>query len=312
VPEFERTHFTCSNSEAHVNAWALVFNGEMHIVYLDEFGHIGAYVARTDERYKTHPVFGLGGFSLPVEKVRGFGSFFQNLKNELLAWEIAQSGTHPGRWEKKGSSLLTTTNIDTYPEVGKAIKRILRRIKTDGGSVFYYGQVKPLGQTSETSRQRYDHVMIQSIKRLHRLPTDRFMIILDEVDTASRLDALASASGFMFGSRDGRKLVEPPMQVESHLYATVQCADWICALLGRITSYAVDDGFAEMGWASRMFGRNLAEVTMFGSKVHNPADTSRSLYPESFVPASISRPAPAGNPRVRTRTYRSSGTETTA
>jgi hypothetical protein len=190
--------------------------------------------------------------------------------------------------------------------VGKAIKRILRKIKADGGSIFYYGQVKPLDQTSETSRQRYDHVMIQSIKRLDRLPTDRYMMILDEVDTTSRLDALASASGFMFGSKDGRKLVEPPMQVESHLYATVQCADWICALLGRITAHAVGDEWADMGWASRMFGRNLADVTMHGSKVHDPANTSRSLYPETFVPASIGRPGP---PRVRTRTRHSPDAE---
>ena len=185
-------------------------------------------------------------------------------------------------------------NINTYPEVGKAIKRILRQVKAFGGCVFYYGQVKPVGalaETGETTRQRYDHVMIQTIKRLDRLPTDKHMIILDEVDTTSRLDALASASGFMFGGGPaGRKLVEPPMQVESHLYATVQCADWICALLGRITAAKVDPAFAEFDWASRMFGQNMLDVTMDGSKIHNPANTHLSLHPRSFRPASNARP----------------------
>jgi hypothetical protein len=262
----------------------------MSIVYLDEFGHIGPFISRSDSRHKTHPVFGLGGFSLPVERVRAFGGFFQHLKCELLKWEIEQSGTHPGRWEKKGSALLTTKNIDTYPEVAKAIKRILGRIKTEGGSVFFYGQVKPLGETSETSRQRYDHVMIQSIKRLDRLPTDRYLMILDEVETTSRLDALASASGFMFGSRDGQKLVEPPMQVESHLYATVQCADWICALLGRISASLADPDYSDFGWASRIFGDVLCDVAMEGSKIHNPLDATRSIHPRNFRPGSVTRP----------------------
>lgn len=170
------------------------------------------------------------------------------------------------------------------------MKRILARIKAAGGSVFFYGQVKPVGETSETSRQRYDHVMIQSIKRLDRLPADRYMMILDEVETKSRLDALASASGFMFGGRDGRKLVEPPMQVESHLYATVQCADWICALLGRMSAYLVDPDFAEFGWASRIFGNPLCDVTMDGSKIHNPLNSSRSVHPRDFRPVSVARP----------------------
>ena len=133
--------------------------------------------------------------------------------------------------------------------------------------------------------------MIQAIKRLDRLPTDRYLMILDEVDTSSRLDALASASGFMFGSRDGHKLIEPPMQVESHLYATVQCADWICAMLGRMTAYLADPDFSDFGWASRIFGNVLCDVTMDGSKVHNPQDTARSIHPRNFKAQSTSRPS---------------------
>lgn len=272
----------------------------MQIAYLDEFGHIGPFVSREDAQHKTHPVFGLGGFVLPADRVRDFGSFFQNLKCDLLEWEIAQSGTHPGRWEKKGSALLTTQNIDKYPEVKFALRRILRRIRDDGGRVFFYGQIKPVGAESpETSRSRYDHVMIQSIKRLdgnggrqrQTAPSENTLIILDEVDDQSRLDALASASGFMFGSRDGRHLIEPPMQVESHLYATVQCADWICALLGRLTAYLADPAtYRDYGWAHRMFGSNLSEVVSVTSKIHCPIDENRSVYPRHLVPASTVRP----------------------
>lgn len=266
----------------------------MRIVYLDEFGHIGPFISRDDAKYKTHPVFGFGGFCLPAEKVRSFGSFFQSLKSDLLAWEISRSGVHPGRWEKKGSSLMTTANIERYPEVTKAIKRILARLDKDGGQVFFYGQVKPLGATTdESSRNRYDHVMIQTIKRLGWADGRHgsTMIILDEVDDNSRLEAMAAASGFMFGSRDGRHLIEPPMQVESHLYPTVQCADWICGLLGRVTAYLSDPvQYADYGWAHRIFGERLASVSISKSKVHCPIDSTRSFAPRDLIPLTTARP----------------------
>ena len=45
-----------------------------YFAYLDEFGHVGPYVARTDPKYRESPVFGLAGFVLPAEEVRGFGT----------------------------------------------------------------------------------------------------------------------------------------------------------------------------------------------------------------------------------------------
>lgn len=37
----------------------------LYFAYLDEFGHIGPYVARDDPAYNDSPVFGLGGMILP-------------------------------------------------------------------------------------------------------------------------------------------------------------------------------------------------------------------------------------------------------
>lgn len=55
-----------------------------YIVYLDEFGHVGPYIAVDHKSHNTHPVFGLGGFVLPVDEVRSFSSFFFNLKQHLF------------------------------------------------------------------------------------------------------------------------------------------------------------------------------------------------------------------------------------
>lgn len=53
----------------------------MHIVFLDEFGHIGPFVSRNHERYRTSPVFGMAGFMLDSSKVR-----------ELSTWYHQRSG----------------------------------------------------------------------------------------------------------------------------------------------------------------------------------------------------------------------------
>ena len=55
-----------------------------YIAYLDEFGHVGPYVGREDPRHNDSPVFGLAGFTMPVEQVRGFGTWFFQRKCELL------------------------------------------------------------------------------------------------------------------------------------------------------------------------------------------------------------------------------------
>ena len=66
-----------------------------YIAYLDEFGHVGPYVARSDPRHNDSPVFGLAGFVMPADKVRGFGTWFFKRKCELLDFEIQRSGEHP-------------------------------------------------------------------------------------------------------------------------------------------------------------------------------------------------------------------------
>jgi len=105
----------------------------MHFAYLDEFGHIGPYVARTDPRFNTSPVFGLAGLILPANEVRDFSTWFYKRKCELLAFEIRRSNTHPAEWEKKGSSLFTTVNIERYPELRRFTNRFLNKIERCGG-----------------------------------------------------------------------------------------------------------------------------------------------------------------------------------
>ena len=69
-----------------------------YFAYLDEFGHIGPYVARQHPRHNDSPVFGLAGFVMPSEHLHGFGTWFFQRKRDLLAFEIrssAQANTRP-------------------------------------------------------------------------------------------------------------------------------------------------------------------------------------------------------------------------
>ena len=107
--------------------------------YLDEFGHVGPYVARTFLKYRESPVFGLAGFVLPAEEVRGFGIWFYQRKCEFLSFEIERSVKHPALWEKKGASLYTVTNVSRYPELRRFTNRLLNRIEALGGFVLHVG-----------------------------------------------------------------------------------------------------------------------------------------------------------------------------
>ncbi len=265
----------------------------MYIGYFDEFGHNGAYVARNDSKYKTHPIFGIGGIILPAHEVRNFSGAFKRLKERHLDAEIKAKVLDKGRnlnhWEKKGSALLTTQNVERYPEVKTLIFRTINLINKHGGYVSFYAQQKNIGgpdDSAENNTSRYDHTMRQLITRVNGdLPgTDQLLMILDEQGDTERLDIYVGAAAFMFSNVAGQRLIEPPMQVESHLYQTVQAADWICALLGRISAYKFDSEFADFEWSVKYFGERLSQICLPSSKVLglDSSDNRANLHPNAL------------------------------
>ena len=210
-----------------------------YFAYLDEFGHVGPYVARTDPKYRTSPVFGLAGFVLPVDEVRGFGTWCYQRKYELLSFEINRSGKHPAEWEKKGSSLYTVTNVCSYPELRRFTNRLLNKIKTLGGFVFYVGIQKTASPGEHNPNRLYARVFLEAIKRIDQFcaeecnSPENFVLILDEHSQRPALVAQAAQSMYARTERR-RHLIEPPFHVESHLYQTLQAADWIAGLVGRL------------------------------------------------------------------------------
>jgi hypothetical protein len=242
----------------------------LYVAYLDEFGHIGPFISRGHPSYKTSPVFGLGGIVLPFDRVRRFATWFFKLKCNLLAYEIARDDVPPARWEKKGAALVTTRNFEAYPELRRALFRILAKLKREGGFAFYQGIAKHRLPAESSSEQLYSAVLRFAIQKLNKhclRDGSEFIIVLDESDPKFHRDVIIrQATLTMFGQDSCSRLIEPPFQVASHLYQTLQCADWLCGLIGRLGAYDAEPvEFADYAWAQIFFGDRLASV----SKVSN-------------------------------------------
>ena len=216
-----------------------------YIAYLDEFGHIGPYIDRTHPQHNDSPVFGLAGIVLPLDEARAFATWFFQRKCDLLAFEIERAGEHPAVWEKKGSSLYTARNVTKYSVLRVFTNRLLNKISNLNGFVFYVGIEKTTAVEMHNPNYLYRKILSEAIKRLDEFctkdcnPPSNFIMALDEHDQRSAL--ITQATRDMFGGPQPRKsLIEPPFQLESHRYQTLQAADWIAGLVGRLGAYWAD------------------------------------------------------------------------
>lgn len=243
--------------------------GLLYIAYLDEFGHIGPYLGRDHPKHNTSPVFGLAGVVLPYDKVRPFATFFFQLKCHLLDFEITRDNAHPATWEKKGSALYTAQNVGKYRELRSATNRYLTRIRKDGGFVFYCGTQKTRPPGQHSSKALYKGVLWETIRRLDEVlevRNEQFMLVLDEQEDQLRHDIVTSSGRTMFGTDSRGQLIEPPIQAESHLFQTLQCADWICGLIGRYACYlARPDEYPEHDWTQKYFAQRIKDAAVCSS-----------------------------------------------
>lgn len=241
-----------------------------YIAYLDEFGHIGPYVARDHTRHNDSPVFGLAGYIMPVEAVRGFGTWFFQRKCQLLDFEIQRSGEHPAVWEKKGSSLYTVTNVERYPELRQTTFRLLNKIRSLHGRIFYVGIRKTADPETHDANAMYESVLAEAIGRLDQFcrddhtPSERFLLALDEHPLRAEL-LTEAARGMYGGTEPRRQLIEPPFQLESHRYQTAQAADWIAGLVGRLAAYWKEPE----SWAENVMFRRYFEHRLSGLQVRS-------------------------------------------
>lgn len=145
--------------------------------------------------------------------------------------------------------------------------RFLNKIASCGGQVIYVGLHKQAAVEDHKPLRLYLAVLKEMLKRLnslceHNLEKSDFLIVMDEHQERESL--LTEASRAMF-SKDSprRRLIEPPFQVESHRYQTVQAADWLCGLIGRLGPYWVSpQEFSDWEPMEQYFGPRIRQVSI--------------------------------------------------
>lgn len=268
----------------------------LYFAYIDEFGHIGPYISREHPNYKTSPIFGLGGVLLPASDVRAFGEFFLAHKEWLLGDEMKAHGIQDAlTWEKKGSALYTTNNYQRYRrQLTRGTNRLLNRLRDRGGRTVYVGSTKQIAASTQDLNKP---AIRQITKQLYRDTLEALLRELDQFGAAENAEVLVvmdehqerdivldQAARMMYSDPERlRHLLEPPYQVESHRYQTVQCADWICGLVGRYGAFrAAPHEFGEFRWAEEAFA----------PRVDSLAICARVALPPALPPASqIADPA---------------------
>lgn len=301
----------------------------MLLAYIDEVGEPGAFVSRSDAKYNTSPAFGYAGFAVPASSARRLGEVFTREKRRLFDREIALA-QHSGRWERKGSELLRPDTPERFPQHLRVLNYLFRTVVALGGNLFYYAEEKPLGtprQTELDPAQRETDVMGQCLNRLCRYADakdENLLVMIDQVNEKTRAERLPTMYGHILGRAgiypEMKRIVEPPMHIDSALSANIQLADWVAAAVSR----AVDNQLireSRYPWAnyrdafksvrgtftheSKLFLRNRSVEDLHHSELFQP---ERVLFPRATgalmqdrVDPSVFRKMKAAAERARAR-----------
>jgi hypothetical protein len=132
------------------------------------------------------------------------------------------------------------------------------------------------------SRNVYLAVLRETINRIDQFcerNARQWLLIIDEQEKSQfRKQIVSTASIAMFGPDRRTRLIEPPIQAESHLFQTLQCADWICGLVGRLGAFVCrPEEYPELDWTARYFQSRLNKLAPFSSFRRKPGDNPVGL-----------------------------------
>lgn len=238
----------------------------MLLAYIDEIGQTGAFVHPRHKRFSDSPAFGYGGFLIPEDKARDFGAYFAHSKQQLCKHEIPK-GTDPNQWEKKGSDLLYALVYEERRQNLRVLGSLISKLRNLGGQLFYYAEEKPLGTPEETNcgpdefKGREESAMRESLNRLARaadVNDESVLVLMDQINEKSRKQRLPAMYAHILGRaswhEEMRRIVEPPMHIDSQLSANIQFADWVCAMIKRAIEYQLveDSRYAWIAEASEL------------------------------------------------------------
>lgn len=218
----------------------------MLLAYIDEIGETGAFVGRDHPKFNTSPAFGYAGFVIPADEARHFGACFVKEKHALFRNEIERA-KHSGRWERKGAQIFRPQTPERYPQQLRVFDSLVHKARSLGGQLFYYADEKPVGtprQTNLDPANRETAAMQETLNRIARHADSQganVMVMIDQINEKTRAERLPTMYSHILGRaadyQEMRRIIEPPMHVDSQLSANIQFADWIAACVSRAIEY---------------------------------------------------------------------------
>jgi hypothetical protein len=274
------------------------------LAYIDEIGETGAFVARDHARFSTSPAFGYAGFVVPAVNARVFGSYFNTQKRTVFASEVAKA-RNPGQWERKGASIFRPDTPAKYPQQIRVFNFLVRKLRDLGGSLFYYADEKPVGtpaQTNLDTTARETVAMQETLNRIARHADHQdahVMVMIDQINEKTRAERLPNMYGHILARASDfpemKRIIEPPMHVDSVLSANIQFADWIAAFVTRAIDYQLisDSLYAWVTEGMRVPAARGAFT--HESKLHLHRRSLADLnHSEVLRPARVLYPTPTG------------------
>lgn len=249
----------------------------MLLAYIDEIGEPGAFVARDHERYKTSPAFGYAGFVINSDYARQFGAAMVQAKRTVFKTELA-SAHNPSQWERKGSSIFRPDTHETFPQQIRVFNGLVHQLRAMRGQLFYYADEKPIGtpkQTNLNTEERETAAMRESLNRLARHADgadSNLMVMIDQINENQRSARVPNMYGHILGRAaefpEMRRIVEPPMHVDSVLSANIQFADWVAACVTRAIEYQLIQDSPYSWVTTSRFLENVKGSFTHESKLH--------------------------------------------
>lgn len=250
----------------------------MLLAYLDEVGEPDAYVSKHHKRFNTSPAFGYAGFIIPAHGARLFGACFAREKERAFP-KMQQESESPGRWERKGSDIFTRNAWSDYRYQIRIFRGLARQVHdTFNGKLFYFVVEKQRGTGRQVGTEQKERIRRQTLEEsINRICTYAFkqdhdvMILMDQINENERIQQMSEIYSHVFSRTrehpEMRKLVEPPMYLDSKISSNIQFADWIAASVSRTIDYQLEKESA-FTWIPQALSHSLQGTFTHESKLH--------------------------------------------
>lgn len=232
----------------------------MLLLYLDEFGHAGAWDP-ADPKHRHHPLFGLGGIAIQCAKARDLDRTYFRLKTGFYKYEIEQAWRRDG----KRAERFEPKQMDCRRDIRFA-REVLYAVSNLGGAIVAHGVAKPVGVRNHKPVAFYNSIM-QGVLRsfdgvIRAMAAESGIIIADRRSEASDTDLLGSAQSYLFSHQfELRRVAETPLLVRSDWHHGVQAADTVGRVLGGLFRYRAA-GEQEFRCYEQRFGSIVDHMTV--------------------------------------------------